>query len=88
MVFASHPIDGSLASWQEVTTEYDDWAGLLLGNGLSRNVCRDFGYPSLFEKARRDGTPGSLSSATRAFSRRWGAPYSRSTSATTARRPP
>ena len=31
----------------------------------SRNVRRDFGYPSLFDKARRDGAPGSLASADR-----------------------
>jgi hypothetical protein len=62
---ASHPIDDSLASWREVRDEYDGWSGLLLGNGLSRNVCRDFGYPSLFEKARQDGTPGSLTGADR-----------------------
>jgi uncharacterized protein DUF4917 len=61
----SHPIDDSLATWQEVTAEYDGWAGLLLGNGLSRNVCRDFGYPSLFEKARQDAGPGSLTRADR-----------------------
>ncbi len=65
MALESHPIDGSLVSWQEVTSEYDEWAGLLLGNGLSRNVCRDFGYPSLFEKARRDEAPGSLTGADR-----------------------
>jgi hypothetical protein len=65
VAFASHPIDDSLATWQEVTAEYDGWSGLLLGNGLSRNVCRDFDYPSLFDKAGRGGAPGNLTSADR-----------------------
>ncbi len=47
----SQPIDGSLANWEEVTAERDDWAALLVGNGLSRNVWDGFGYPSLFDKA-------------------------------------
>lgn len=51
MVLESQPIDGSLAHWEEVTDERDDWAALLLGNGLSRNVWDGFGYPSLFDKA-------------------------------------
>jgi hypothetical protein len=55
----SHQIDASLPTWAEVTAEYDEWSGLLLGNGLSRNVCGDFAYPSLFEKARQNGE-GSL----------------------------
>ncbi|HMJ72217.1 MAG TPA: DUF4917 family protein [Solirubrobacterales bacterium] len=59
MALESHQIDASLLTWQEVTAEYDEWSGLLLGNGLSRSVCGDFGYPSLFEKARQDGE-GSL----------------------------
>lgn len=67
MGFAGHPIDDSLATWEEVTIEYGGWSGLLLGNGLSRNVWRDFGYPTLFGKARRDGASGSLSTADRAL---------------------
>jgi hypothetical protein len=47
----TQPIDGSLARWEEVTAERDDWAALLLGNGLSRNVWDGFGYPLLFDKA-------------------------------------
>jgi uncharacterized protein DUF4917 len=47
----SQPIDGSLAQWEEVTAERDDWAALLLGNGLSRNVWDGFGYHLLFDKA-------------------------------------
>jgi hypothetical protein len=50
-VLESQPIDSSLANWEEVTAERDDWAALLLGNGLSRNVWDGFGYPSLFDKA-------------------------------------
>jgi hypothetical protein len=65
--FASHPIDDSLAPWPELTAEYDEWSGLLLGNGLSRNVCGDFGYPSLFEKAQEGGALGSLTSADRSL---------------------
>lgn len=55
-----HPIDGSLASWEEVVAARDDWAALLLGNGLSRNVWADFAYPSLFDKARRNDGLGNL----------------------------
>jgi hypothetical protein len=51
VVLESQPIDGSLAHWEEVTAERDDWAALLLGNGLSRNVWDGFGYPSLFDRA-------------------------------------
>lgn len=51
MALESQPIDGSLARWEEVTAERDDWAALLVGNGLSRNVWDGFGYPSLFDKA-------------------------------------
>jgi len=51
VVIESQPIDGSLARWEEVTAERDDWGALLLGNGLSRNVWDGFGYPSLFDKA-------------------------------------
>ena len=58
MGLESHPIDGSLVRWQEVTAECDDWAALLLGNGLSRHVWDSFAYPSLFDKAKRDGVDG------------------------------
>jgi Domain of unknown function (DUF4917) len=50
-VLESHPIDGGLARWEEVLAERDDWAALLLGNGLSRNVSDGFGYPSLYDEA-------------------------------------
>jgi hypothetical protein len=59
-----HPIDGSLASWEEVARE-DHWSALLLGNGLSRNVWDRFGYPSLFDEARQDGAGGGLAAADR-----------------------
>ena len=45
----THPIDGSLPAWENVEGEAD-WKALLLGNGLSINVWRDFAYGSLFEK--------------------------------------
>lgn len=53
--------DDSLLSWGEVKARYDEWSGLLLGNGLSKSVCGDFGYSSLFEKAPQDGE-GALTS--------------------------
>ncbi len=65
MALEGHPIDGSLARWQEVTAERDDWSVLLLGNGLSRHVWSNFGYPSLFDKAQRGDRPGSLTVADR-----------------------
>lgn len=60
MEAGGHRIDGTLASWEEVAAIRDDWAALLLGNGLSRNVWADFAYPSLFDKARRNDGLGSL----------------------------
>jgi hypothetical protein len=59
MELESHPIDGSLAAWGDVEVAFDGRSGLLLGNGLSRNVCGDFGYPSLLDRAPRNGE-GSL----------------------------
>jgi hypothetical protein len=53
LTLAGHLIDGSLRAWQELQAEFDGWTSLLLGNGLSRNVSGDFGYPSLFDEARR-----------------------------------
>ncbi|HWW66341.1 MAG TPA: DUF4917 family protein [Solirubrobacterales bacterium] len=50
---------------KNVTAERNDWSGLLLGNGLSRHVWGNFGYPSLFDKARQDDVPGSLTGADR-----------------------
>lgn len=60
LALSDHPIDGSLCTWQEVVAEDDDWSALLLGNGLSRNVWSDFGYPSLFDKAQMHGGRGNL----------------------------
>lgn len=60
MTLVDHPIDGNLCAWHELQAEYDEWSSLLLGNGLSRNVCGDFGYPSLFDEARRGSGPGGL----------------------------
>jgi hypothetical protein len=57
---ASHPLDGSLADWEEVA-DADHWAVLVLGNGLSVNVWPQFAYASLFEHARDGGlTPEDL----------------------------
>jgi hypothetical protein len=46
-----HQIDGALASWADVES-LCKWDALLLGNGLSINVWRDFGYASLYKRAR------------------------------------
>lgn len=67
MALTDHPIDGSLATWGEVTAECDDWSAVLLGNGLSRHVWRSFGYPSLFDKAQQGETSGSLTRADRSL---------------------
>ena len=50
----SHPIDGSLTSWQDIERACA-WTALLLGNGLSMHVWGGFGYSSLFEQATRGG---------------------------------
>jgi hypothetical protein len=61
LTLENHPIDDSLATWEQVADE--GWSALLVGNGLSRHVWGRFGYPSLFDKARRDDGPGSLARA-------------------------
>lgn len=63
MALEGHPIDGSLACWEDVTAARDDWTGLLLGNGLSRHVWGDFAYSTLFDKARRNDGSGSLTAS-------------------------
>ncbi len=55
----SHPIDGSLASWEDINGACD-WTALLLGNGLSMHVSGGFGYGSLFEQAKLGGRYGGL----------------------------
>ncbi len=57
---SGHEIDGTLASWEELE-ESCLWGTLLLGNGLSRNIWPDFGYPSLYEKAMAGTRHGGLS---------------------------
>ena len=42
-------LDGSLRDWSELADH--DWEAILVGNGLSINVSRDFGYASLFKEA-------------------------------------
>lgn len=66
MSLSSHPVDGNLAHWSEITAEFDGWSALLLGNGLSMHVWNPFGYPSLFEKA---GQVRALSDADRTLFR-------------------
>lgn len=50
----SHPLDGSLSSWDSVSDAYE-WDTLLVGNGLSVNVWPAFEYPTLFDHARGGG---------------------------------
>jgi hypothetical protein len=52
-----HPLDGSLTDWPDLAKEHK-WSVLFLGNGLSINVWRRFGYGSLFAEARRLGSAG------------------------------
>jgi hypothetical protein len=47
-------LDGSLPSWAEISSRFDESA-LLLGNGLSINVWHAFEYGSLFEHACQEG---------------------------------
>jgi hypothetical protein len=42
--------DGSLHEWSEIAE--DDWASILVGNGLSINLSRYFAYQSLYEEAK------------------------------------
>jgi uncharacterized protein DUF4917 len=51
---AKDPYDGRLAAWSDVETAAP-WDGLVLGNGASINLWRDFQYPSLFEQAKTSG---------------------------------
>jgi Domain of unknown function (DUF4917) len=47
-------LDGSLASWPDLTRSYPE-AALLCGNGLSVNIWPAFAYASLFDYAREGG---------------------------------
>lgn len=49
-----HPVDGALASWQEVESERA-WRELLLGNGLSSHIWPAFAYGSLYARACTSG---------------------------------
>ena len=49
-----HPVDGALASWQEVESE-QAWRDLLLGNGLSSHIWPAFAYGSLYARACTSG---------------------------------
>ena len=44
--------DGTLHDWEEIA-DAEAWQGLLLGNGLSINVWKPFGYQSLMEQAAK-----------------------------------
>jgi hypothetical protein len=48
------PLDGSLSDWDDIS-EAEEWAVLLLGNGLSINVWPSFAYRSLFDHAAGGG---------------------------------
>lgn len=45
--------DGTLHDWGDIADE-EDWQVLLLGNGLSRNVWKPFGYRALFDRAAKE----------------------------------
>jgi hypothetical protein len=53
----THPIDGSLPSWNAIQDEAQ-WGALLLGNGLSTNIWPGFAYRSLYGKAKDIGRLG------------------------------
>lgn len=48
---ASRKIDGQLKDWSELKNDIK-CTGILIGNGASRAIWEEFGYPSLFEIAR------------------------------------
>ncbi len=49
-----HPINGDLATWEDVAAEYR-WRNLLVGNGLSAHVWERFHYDSLYDEACNGG---------------------------------
>jgi hypothetical protein len=54
-------LDDNLEDWADLRSQ-EDWSGLLVGNGLSQNLWRRFGYTSLFETASH-GDGAQLSAA-------------------------
>lgn len=48
-----HPADGGLFDWSEISVE-EAWDAILIGNGLSINLSRYFGYGSLYEEANKN----------------------------------
>jgi hypothetical protein len=46
--------DGSLGEWDDVADEHD-WDALILGNGMSINLWKDFDYTSLYKRAAKHG---------------------------------
>jgi hypothetical protein len=59
-----HPADGTLCDWSEIAE--DDWEAILVGNGLSINLSRDFAYESLYEEANKHGFEEGLNKRDRA----------------------
>jgi Domain of unknown function (DUF4917) len=51
------PLD-RVAHLLEHVQEFHPWSALFLGNGLSMNVWPEFGYWSLFERAKAQSTNG------------------------------
>lgn len=44
-------VDSNLLDWEEIAK--DKWGSLLLGNGFSINIWKEFNYPTLFQVAQR-----------------------------------
>lgn len=65
-----HTADGGLHAWEEIADR--DWGTLLVGNGLSINISKDFAYDSLFEQAEKDILSGGLEEHDRAIFERFG----------------
>jgi hypothetical protein len=63
----SHPIDGSLAGWNDIAAGEWSWEGALIGNGLSINVWPNFNYASLYDEAERGTKYGGLSDEDKAL---------------------
>ena len=56
--------DGTLHDWSDL--QGLGWGALLVGNGLSVNISRDFAYESLYEEADQSSVDGSLTDDDRA----------------------
>jgi len=58
----TNDIDGGLTNWNDLK-DYDDWSGLLIGNGASIAVWDKFRYASIYEMAKSDEINDPLSEA-------------------------